>query len=73
MRIKILMNGPYIVEGERVIVVDWAGRAYRVESTRFALCRCGASTLKPFCDGTHSKVGFTASESAAPYEIADKA
>ena len=62
--IKGLINGPYVVEGNTVTVVDWAGHEYRVQAPRFALCRCGASASKPFCDGTHSRVGFAAEESA---------
>ena len=37
-----------------------SGREVPVEKETVALCRCGASTKKPFCDGAHSKVGFRA-------------
>jgi 3-phenylpropionate/trans-cinnamate dioxygenase ferredoxin subunit len=64
--IKLRMNGPYLVEGDDVKVVDWNGAEYHVERWPIALCRCGASTKKPFCDGTHSKIGFQAGEIAVP-------
>ncbi len=53
--IKIRDNGPYIVEGE-FRLTDMAGNEIPLQKT--ALCRCGGSTTKPFCDGTHSKIGF---------------
>jgi CDGSH-type Zn-finger protein/uncharacterized Fe-S cluster protein YjdI len=49
-------NGPLFVRG-RVRIVDADGRLIR-EDTRVALCRCGASGNKPFCDGSHRRVGF---------------
>ena len=58
-----LENGPYLVKGT-VTVVDADGAEYHVERATIALCRCGASTTKPFCDGTHSKIGFAAAERA---------
>jgi CDGSH-type Zn-finger protein len=64
--IKVFQNGPYLVQGDDVTVVDWNGAAYKVAKRPFALCRCGASTTKPFCDGTHSKTGFKAAEAAVP-------
>jgi len=54
-------NGPLFVRGA-VRIVDPDGRLIR-EATRVALCRCGASENKPFCDGSHRRVGFTAGSS----------
>ncbi|HEX4346926.1 MAG TPA: CDGSH iron-sulfur domain-containing protein [Vicinamibacterales bacterium] len=62
--IKLRQNGPLIVEGDDVNVLDWNGNAYEIPKRPFALCRCGASTKKPFCDGTHSRIGFAAAEAA---------
>ena len=59
--IKILDNGPYIVQGEFKLT-DANGNDVPVKKA--ALCRCGASTTKPFCDGTHSKIGFQAAMAA---------
>lgn len=58
-------SGPYVVKGPaRLLDVD--GDSWDTEErTSFALCRCGGSTNKPFCDGTHSKIGFEAAERAA--------
>ena len=56
-------NGPYLVRGP-VNVVDADGSEYRIDRSTIALCRCGGSTNKPFCDGTHSKIGFAAAERA---------
>ncbi len=60
--IAIRKDGPYIVTGP-VSLTDADGNAYPARPS-IALCRCGASTKKPFCDGTHSKVGFAAAEQA---------
>ena len=70
--IRVRKNGPYRVEGDDVIVVDWNGNEYKVDRLPIALCRCGASTTKPFCDGTHSKVGFEAAEAAVAPASEDK-
>lgn len=66
MEVKITVrdNGPYRVEGPASLV-DAEGNAFTTKAT-FFLCRCGGSSNKPFCDGTHSKIGFTAAERAVP-------
>jgi CDGSH-type Zn-finger protein len=67
--IRLRKNGPYVIDGE-VEVVDWDGRPYAITRTPVALCRCGASKTRPFCDGTHRHCGFEASESAGGAEPA---
>lgn len=63
--IRALKNGPYLVQGQ-IELLDTAGNKLKVEKESVALCRCGASSTKPFCDGTHSKIGFQAAEAAVP-------
>lgn len=60
-RITVLDNGPYLVKGP-VLLLDAEGNEYRAERATVALCRCGASMRKPFCDGAHSKIGFRAAQ-----------
>lgn len=64
--IKVRQNASLLVEGDDVRLVDWNGNEYEIPKRPFSLCRCGASTRKPFCDGTHSKIGFAAAEAAVP-------
>lgn len=61
VRITIRNNGPYVVEGDFTLV-DAGGN--EVPLAKRALCRCGASVTKPFCDGTHSKIGFQGAAAA---------
>ena len=62
--IKVRLNGPYRVDGDDATVIDWNGKEYAVPSRPFALCRCGASANKPFCDKSHRTIGFQAGEAA---------
>ena len=50
-------NGPYLVAGP-IKLVDATGAEFTVKEEVIALGRCGHSDHKPFCDGTHRKVGF---------------
>ena len=61
--ITALDNGPYLVKGP-VVLLDADGNQFRTERATVALCRCGGSQNKPFCDGTHARVGFRAAERA---------
>ncbi|MBA3421908.1 MAG: CDGSH iron-sulfur domain-containing protein [Thermoleophilaceae bacterium] len=69
VEIKARENGPYRVEGP-IRLVDADGNEYDLgdRGEVIALCRCGGSTTKPFCDGTHSKKGFEAAERAVAEE-----
>jgi CDGSH-type Zn-finger protein len=69
MAINILAkkNGPNVITGDlaQLKLTDGDGNPYDLSGRQsVALCRCGASANKPFCDGTHNKIGFQAAESA---------
>lgn len=80
-RVRITKDGPYVVSGglplRKVTIgtdpagesVRWTqGRAYQARQ-EYELCRCGHSGHKPFCDGSHARVGFDGTETASrrPY------
>ena len=56
-------NGPYLIQGG-VTLLDGEGNPYQVDKM-IALCRCGHSNTKPFCDGSHEHVKFAAMNRAA--------
>ena len=60
--IKLKRNGPYVIAAEEaaeVTIVDIDGNVLVPESGRsIALCRCGSSSTKPFCDRSHRDNGF---------------
>jgi CDGSH-type Zn-finger protein len=52
-------DGPYIVRGN-FTVIDQEGNPIEMRRKTVALCRCGRSQIRPFCDGTHKLIGFEA-------------
>lgn len=80
-KIEVAKDGPYLVSGdlplsEQQIVTNAEGESleYRegkkyAAQKQYALCRCGQSSSKPFCDGTHAKIQFDGTETAShqPY------
>ncbi len=57
--IRVSKNGPLIVKGPvRLEGADGEAWTDLPEGTNVALCRCGLSKLKPFCDGAHAAAGF---------------
>lgn len=65
--IRVLEDGPYLIKGD-VEIVDAKGEPIPQPERGWALCRCGGSTTKPFCDGTHSKIGFRGAREAVAEE-----
>jgi CDGSH-type Zn-finger protein len=61
--VRVLENGPLALRG--TLMINGAPAGYRA-----TLCRCGRSQHKPFCDGTHAQVGFSASGEPAGRESA---
>ena len=62
--IKLIPNGPYRASGPFTLT-DPQGNVVTIEEGRtVSLCRCGGSVRKPFCDGTHGRIGFAAEEAA---------
>jgi CDGSH-type Zn-finger protein len=86
-QILITENGPYLVSGsvplsEQALTLDADGNTWDFSRTdaevpqqaeRHALCRCGQSDNKPFCDGTHARVGFDGTETASRRPFAQDA
>lgn len=66
VRIRCRVNGPLVVEGP-VTIVDHEGNAFTISSEKpnVALCRCGQSANKPFCDGAHKQCNFQADNLAS--------
>jgi CDGSH-type Zn-finger protein len=76
-QITITVDGPYLVSGEVPIEVErigqnaeggsWTYEAVKpiAAGAKYALCRCGESRTKPFCDGTHARIGFDGTEVAS--------
>ena len=68
LTITVRNNGSLFIAGDqmaRVRLVDHEGNEISTEGRKaISLCRCGASSNKPFCDGTHSKIGFQGARAA---------
>lgn len=83
--VTVSENGPYIVTGDiplnkQTIITDakggsesWHEGVPIQHRETYALCRCGHSGSKPFCDGTHAKIGFKGAETASREAYLDQA
>lgn len=63
VEVKPRDDGPYRVEGP-IRLVDVDGNEWELDEKVIALCRCGNSNNKPFCDGSHKEAGFEAVDRA---------
>jgi CDGSH-type Zn-finger protein len=59
-------DGPYLVRGD-FAMTDQEGNELPLERRTIALCRCGKSRMRPFCDGTHKLIGFKAPSGPEPW------
>lgn len=86
MKITVTPQGPYVVEGatagphrarplvtERDEPLSWEHDAALSDDDGYALCRCGGSSSKPFCDGTHSSIDWDGTETAPTSTYAERA
>ena len=84
-KVIVTKNGPYFVSGslplaKEIIVPDiegnpviWSkGNKYSIQES-YTLCRCGQSKTKPYCDGTHAKIGFDGTETASKKKYLEQA
>ncbi|WP_460172267.1 CDGSH iron-sulfur domain-containing protein [Thermus sp. FJN-A] len=60
MRLRFREDGPYVLDLPEGAPFRMDGEERCLERAKLALCRCGHSGAKPFCDGTHKRVGFRA-------------
>ena len=65
VEIKVRASGPYKVTGP-ITLIDADGNEFELpdDGRPIVLCRCGGSKTKPFCDSTHSEIGFDAATRA---------
>jgi CDGSH-type Zn-finger protein len=83
--VTILKDGPYLVSGALPLgteiigtnsegdSIEWKAGAKNPAQAQYALCRCGQSAHKPFCDGTHASVAFDGTETASRAAYRDQA
>lgn len=66
--IRCRENGPLVLPAAALVILDHQGNPFPIPEGKetVALCRCGHSSRKPFCDGTHRTCGFMAVELGTP-------